>query len=662
MAKKSVSAYQRHRERAKVRSAAITAAGQELGAIPPPKDLQRRTRADGDFRYFCETYFHEEFFLAWSADHLRVIEKIERVVMHSETLAVAMPRGDGKTTLCRKAVLWAALTGRHPYIFLISATGDKAIKSLNSIKASLTTNDLLLEDYPEVCLPFRHLEGESRKCVGQRYYGQRTYIEYGKERLVLPMIPGSRAGLAIVESVGISGDIRGPSETRPDGKTMRPTLAIVDDPQTDESAKSYLQTSDRLGLINGAVAGLAGPGQHMGIIIPCTVIQPGDLADQLLDRDENPQWQGERTKMANAWPANDKLWAEYAQVRNDSLRAGGHGREANDLYRQRRQTCGLSLDRERPCKACARQHVCMDAGAVVAWSDRYQHGVELSALQHAWNLRLKYGDVKFFAEYQNDPLVAADDSADVAASAEQVRERFNGRLPGTVPIKCQCLTGMVDVQDRVLYWTVCAWEDDFTGYVLAYGTYPEQHRAHFAQRTAPVPLARRYPAASTEECIRLGLEALLSDLARREWPRDDGAIMRLGLCLVDRGYKPDIVDAAVRRLAQASLLPSRGTGITAADKPFEEYKPQPGQKLGHHWRKPPAHGRDALQRLEFDANYWKTFTHARLRQDLAARGSLTLYGSQAVDHQLFAEHVTAECPVRTEGRGRTVYVLSCPPE
>ncbi len=33
-----------------------------------------------------------------------------------------------------------------------------------------------------------------------------------------------------------------------------------------------------------------------------TVVRPDDLADRILDREKYPQWQGERTKMAYAWP------------------------------------------------------------------------------------------------------------------------------------------------------------------------------------------------------------------------------------------------------------------------------------------------------------------------------------------------------------------------
>ena len=48
-----------------------------------------------------------------------MIAKIERVVRYRETLAVAMPRGSGNTSICMVAVLWAVLSGQrcssHPF-------------------------------------------------------------------------------------------------------------------------------------------------------------------------------------------------------------------------------------------------------------------------------------------------------------------------------------------------------------------------------------------------------------------------------------------------------------------------------------------------------------------------------------------------------------------
>src|ERR1035441_7314500 len=116
-------AYDRNRADAKARSSAITLAGQDIAPLPKIADSARRLRADRELQFFCEAYFGHVFTKAWSQDHLRVIAKIERVVRYSETLAVAMPRGSGKTTLCLVAVIWAILSGKHEFVFLIS--GDQ---------------------------------------------------------------------------------------------------------------------------------------------------------------------------------------------------------------------------------------------------------------------------------------------------------------------------------------------------------------------------------------------------------------------------------------------------------------------------------------------------------------------------------------------------------
>jgi hypothetical protein len=95
--------------------------------------------------------------------------------------------------------------------------------------------------------------------------------------------------------------------------------------------------AERLFIINGAIAGLAGPGQRTAIIVPCTVIRAGDVADQLLDRQKHPDWHGERTKMVYAFPTADRLWSAYARIRAESLRAGGNGHEATEFYRANRE-------------------------------------------------------------------------------------------------------------------------------------------------------------------------------------------------------------------------------------------------------------------------------------------------------------------------------------
>ncbi|MBN2579720.1 MAG: phage terminase large subunit family protein [Pirellulales bacterium] len=63
-----------------------------------------------------------------------------------------------------------------------------------------------------------------------------------------------------------------------------------------------------------------------------------------------------------------------------------------------------------------------------------------------------------------------------------------------------------------------------------------------------------------------------------------------------------------------------------------------------------------------ETNYWKSFIHARLSVAMGDRGCLALFGDKPAPHRLFAEHITAEYRVKTEGRGRTVDEWKLRPE
>src|SRR3972149_4342817 len=117
---------------------------------------------------------------------------------------------------------------------------------------------------------------------------------------------------------------------RTDGHSVRPSLVVLDDPQTDESARSLSQCATRESVLAGAGLGLAGPGKKISGIMPCTVIRPADMADNILDPDKHPEWNGERTKMVYAFPANETLWQRYAEIRAESFRAGNDGLEATE--------------------------------------------------------------------------------------------------------------------------------------------------------------------------------------------------------------------------------------------------------------------------------------------------------------------------------------------
>ena len=285
--------YETLKERARARNAAIALAGRDIGELPTVVNPDRKARAAADFQFFCESYFPLTFHLPWSPDHLKVIGRIEQAVLRGGLFAMAMPRGSGKTTICECACIWAVLNGHREFVCLIGSDEGHAMDMLESIKMELDGNDLLLADFPEVVFPIQALDGIANRCNGQLYKGQRTYIGWTAREVVLPTMPGSMASGAIIKVAGITGRIRGMKYKRADGKTVRPSLVVLDDPQTDESARSLSQCATRESILAGAVLGLAGPGKKISGIMPCTVIRPSDMADNILSRDKHPEWNGE---------------------------------------------------------------------------------------------------------------------------------------------------------------------------------------------------------------------------------------------------------------------------------------------------------------------------------------------------------------------------------
>jgi hypothetical protein len=652
--------YETVKTKARARNLAISLAGRDLGDIPNVVNPARRRRAAVDFRFFCDSYFPLTFHLPWSPDHLKVIGRIEQAVMRGGLYAMAMPRGSGKTTICECACIWAVLNGHREFVSLIGSDEGHAMDMLDSIKMELDGNDLLLEDYPEVVQPIQALDGIANRCNGQLYQGERTHIGWTARDVVLPTLrpkgwdahdamrefvrsDGSSLGSgAIIKVAGITGRIRGMKYKRADGKTVRPTLVLIDDPQTDESARSLSQCATRESVLAGAVLGLAGPGSKISGIMPCTVIRPGDMADVILDRDKHPEWNGQRTKMVYAFPTDEKLWQRYAEIRAESMRAGNGGDEATEFYRTHREA--------------------MDAGAIIAWSERFNHD-ELSAIQHAMNLKLQ-DEAAFFAEYQNEPLpekTASDDEL----TADQIAGKFNRMRRGEVAVGCNHITAFIDVQANLLFWVVAAWEDDFTGYVLDYGTFPDQKRSYFTLRDARLTLATVMASGGLEGSIYAGLERLSTDLLGRAWRRDDGADLRIERCLIDAnwGSSTDVVYQFCRQSFHAGIvLPSHGRFVGASSQPFSDYKKRTGDRVGFNWRMPNVQGKRAVRHVLFDTNYWKSFVHARLAVVMGDRGCLSLFGEAAETHRLFAEHLTAEYRVKTEGRGRTVDEWKMRPE
>ena len=635
------------REYARERNKAATQRGQDIG--DPSKrtsgQTRLRNRCGKSFRLFCEQFFSESFTLAWSDDHLKVINAIERAVTSGGLFALAMPRGSGKTTLARTAAIWAILYGYCRYVCVIAATATRAEQILDGIKTALRFNLRLYGHFPLELHGIIKLEGEARRCIGQRHNGEPTQIVWQAKKVVFPTMHGnvkSTAAGAVLTAAGLTGgEIRGQNHTLPDGKTvLRPDLILCDDPQTRESAASEQQTNTRVALLNGDVLGMAGPGRKIAGILPCTVIAPDDLAEQILNREKSPEWQGERMQMIYQFPAAEDLWEQYAEIRFQSLREGGDGAEATEYYRERREA--------------------MDAESVIGWPAR-KNADELSGLQHAMNLKLR-DEFAFWSEYQNEPKDFA--IGDTMLSADEIASQVNGIERGIVPLECDVVTAHIDVHEHLLYYVIAAWSRRFDGAVIDYGTWPEQRRSYFSNAGARFTMASTAPAGTDlDGALWHGLETLAGDLFRREWRRMDDVQMRIRRCLIDAnwGRYTDLVYKFCRESPHAgNLLPAHGKYVGASGEPIgitrhdERIRPRPGEEVGLNWviRR---NRQRVIRHIVFDANFWKSFIHDRLRTATGSQGCLRLFGRPRItDHKLFADHLTAEHPERVESKNRVV--------
>jgi hypothetical protein len=619
-------------------------AGRDVsGDFPAVVNPARKAQGIESLEYFCRVYLAATFSLPWSPDHRTVIAKIEKACRVGGLFANAMPRGAGKTSLAIAGALWSMLAGLQQFVALIGSDEPSATSMLESIRSELECNNLLMGDWPEVCHPIRRLGGIAHRANGQLFRGERTHIGWTAKEIVLPAIPGSLASSAIVRVAGITGRIRGMQFTRPDGKKVRPGMVIVDDPQTNESAGSPTQCEDREEVIEGAILGLAGPGQEIAAVMPLTVIRKGDLADRYLSRKIHPEWQGERGKMLYGESSRDDLWEQYARVRGDGLNAGDGGKSANEFYTANREA--------------------MDAGLTAAWPARKTPS-DVSAIQHAMNIKLAK-PAAFASEYQNEPL--DPDTADKAIlTAEQIAAKVNGHARGLVPVGCTRLTVFIDVQQDLLYYAACAFEDDFTGYVTDYGTFPDQRRAYFTLRDARHTMKGLLKTASFEETLRAALERLCERLIGQEWAKEDGTKVKPDRVLIDANWPQsrDVVYKFCREsVYSAILLPSHGVGVGATSTPFSERKVKKGERKGLNWHETLTPDRPIQRRLSIDTNHFKSFVHERFAVPTGSPGSLSIFGSSGStsDHRMFADQQVAEQPVKVEAKGRTVIEWKLPP-
>ncbi len=589
----------KRKERAEVRTV----------VIPLCADKKRRTRLEKNVFKWLRWYGHEEFTREFTDQQKQMIRAIITAFETGDDQAIAASRGEGKSSIAEWVLMFLMLKGLATFAVLFAATGPDAENSLDSIRDRLEENERLAADYPEVCAPVRALEGAPQRANAQIVVGHRhdngkafkptpsKFRWCGKE-IRLPRVPGSPASGAIIATRGLDGAVRGLKR----GKE-RPMIAVIDDPDTEDTVNSEEQAAKLEKKIDTTIAGLAGQKKPLARVILTTIQKRTSVSARFTDPAIKPSFHGKRFKFLEKPPERMDLWEEFIQLQQIDWSEGT--KKADAFYAKRQRS--------------------MDAGAVLGNPHRTPRG-ELSALQFFFIEVARLGWDAVNSEYQNDPPEETG-PIESGITALHIQRRVNGLARGVIPSGCTALVRGIDCRKAMLHWVIRAFRPDGTGFTIDYGE-------HLTRGTVQ----------GSEEGIDLALRRAIREVVdstkERPYRRADGEIVPIKLTLVDSGYRASAIYQACRECG-VGIMPAKGYGKSngcAAPNFSEAQKATKDRTPGDGWFITRVGDPGAQVNLvHMDTDRWKAFEHDRWMTEAGQPGALSIFG-QPSENPGFLSH------------------------
>lgn len=208
--------------------------------------------------------------------------------------------------------------------------------------------------------------------------------------------------------------------------------------------------------------------------------------------------------------------------------------------------------------------------------------------------------------------------------ADALQNRTRPHTKGIVPPQATVLSGAIDVGKWLLHYCLPAWWPGGSGHLCDYGR-GEVPSEHLAEEVAILTGLRQI----RERMVAVG---------------PDGTVRHPACVLVDSGYKPDPVYAFVAE-AGNGWLASKGYGTSREPRRYSAPKNTSSSVIaigeGYHVAAL-KRNRRTVRLVEYDADYWKSWIHARLTTPLDADGSLSFYAGQPHEHLSLSKHLTSE--------------------
>lgn len=580
--------------------------------LPPCAGPERRARLESDPVAWLKYYMAGTFTRPFERPHTEIVAGVMQAHETQGRFVVAAERGIGKSSLLWAMILYLAMSGKQRYPVCVP-WADKALKrAFRFWKSALCFNDVLRADYGEFCEPFSKSRGVAQRVMtrtcgaGWERFGLKLddpcgcQLTVGEGMIVLP------ARLGCIGGSTINGNIRGLNHPQDDGKVLRPSIALLDDVQDRQTAKSPEQVSDTCAIIEGDVGGCGDPGRDMPMLMACNCIAPGDVSEHYLS---HPEWHALRVPCIEAWPVGwdepksrcRELWEAWHEKFLD-------GKGDRTFYRKNRKvmTAGMRLSAPAAFKGAEK---CPDA----------YYGV----------IRMYYrmGHEAFMAERQQNPVNPIETSGPYVLTPEIVMSRKTDRKPYERPEWVTHVAASSDINPSYALSTVLlGFGQDQSAVVLWYGL----HKLAIPGDTAAPEHNRQLYAELAAHGKELGAMPVRPDF----WAIDGGGAN---------------FDAAIRWAGESA----RVCGIPCmafTGRGTKNYKPY-GKTLVTGQRREQCHG--CLDRKEgriirwvaWHADYWREIAQRAWLGDVGSPGSVSLFYGQ---HHEFAKQVTGE---RLLGKG-----------
>jgi len=602
------------------RKAKQRATGREI-VIPAPKNVALRNACLLDPELLLTTYFHQTYFEPFTEDRSDILKSIWRAALYGGDQAIAASRGEGKTTLAMDGAFCLMLSGLSSFPVIIGKNQDSSSDELRALRERILASERFIDDFPEIGVPLQAVGPQSANARLQTVGGKFIGMYLGVKHFALPNISIEQLPLwpkgikpvscgQVMGAVGIEGRLRGFKF-----RSHRPTVAVIDDVEDKDSARSDEQIAKIENIIEEDIAGMGSSAERIARVYLCTTLNRKCNAYKYTDRKLKPSWNGRRYRKMIHPPARMDLVEEYIELRKSRGDNDPDARKAFAFWRDNR----IEIER----------------GALV--SNIYSHSkkvhsdgepIELSAVQSYYNRVADWGQDAVSTEIDNDPPETVGPQSQ-GLTSEIVASRDSGLSRRQLPANTMALTAAIDLGKYFCHWVVLAWWNGAGGVVVDYGFESVMGTDKVMDNLASEPLIYQ-TLLNWRDKIN---GTLYTDAT--------GVNRKIDKVFVDSGT---FTNAAYEfcRQSRGVFYPTKGMS------PFHQKITDTATiRAGSNIYASKQSAEDVWL-YHLDTDYWKQFIHERFltatfdENNMLRRGSLSLYHSEKSGHRLYSRHVVAE--------------------